>query len=168
MKQNSAGRWFGGLGALALVLALAAHAAAGQKQDGSTPEVLDFRMHSLNGEEVDLSQYQGKVIVMVNVASRCGLTPQYKALQELHEKYHERGLVILGFPSGSFNQELETHEQIAAFCEENYGVSFPVFEKIEVKGEQIHPLFGYLTDPQKTGRILKSLFVRSSRNWSGR
>jgi glutathione peroxidase len=128
-----------------------AMAAEDEPRAEQTPDVLDFKMKSLEGEEVDLSKYQGKVIVMVNVASRCGMTPQYEALQALHEEYGEKGLVILGFPSGSFNQELETSDQIAEFCEQNYGVSFDMFEKIDVKGEQIHPLYAYLTDPQKTG-----------------
>lgn len=114
-----------------------------------TPAVLAFTMQSIDGEDVDLARYQGKVVMFVNVASKCGNTPQYKLLQQLHEKYHEQGLAILGFPANDFGkQEPGSNEQIAEFCEKNYGVTFDMFAKITVTGEEKHPLYQYLTDSQ--------------------
>lgn len=110
---------------------------------------LGFSMKNLAGEMVDLSRYQGQVVLMVNTASKCGYTPQYKQLQELHEKYAPRGLAILGFPSNDFGgQEPGSDQQIAEFCQKNYGVSFDMFSKVPVKGEQKCPLYQYLTSPQ--------------------
>jgi len=107
----------------------------------------DFKVNSINGDEVDLSQYKGKVVLLVNTASKCGLTPQYKGLEAMFQKYKDQGLVILGFPSNQFlEQEPGTSEEIVAFCEKNYGVSFPLFEKIEVRGENAHPLYKMLTE----------------------
>ncbi|WP_461640312.1 glutathione peroxidase [Labilibaculum euxinus] len=106
-----------------------------------------FKIASLTGEEVDLNQYKGKVVLVVNTASKCGLTPQYKGLEAMYQKYKDQGFVILGFPSNQFlEQEPGTSEEIAAFCEKNYGVSFPMFEKIEVRGENAHPLYKMLTE----------------------
>lgn len=107
---------------------------------------LQFTMKDISGNEIPLKQYKGKVLLMVNTASKCGLTPQYEGLQTLHEKYAEQGLSILGFPANEFgNQEPGTNEQIAQFCEKNYGVEFDMFSKIVVKGEDMHPLYAYLT-----------------------
>ncbi|PKQ63612.1 glutathione peroxidase [Labilibaculum filiforme] len=106
-----------------------------------------FKVASLTGDEVDLSQYQGKVVLVVNTASKCGLTPQYKGLEAMYQKYKDQGLVILGFPSNQFlEQEPGTSEEIATFCEKNYGVSFPMFEKIEVRGTNAHPLYKMLSE----------------------
>lgn len=119
------------------------------------PPALDFRMKALDGKEVDLSKYQGKVVIVVNVASKCGLTPQYKQLQALHEKYEKNGLVILGFPCNQFRQqEPGTAEEIQEFCTANYGVTFPLFAKIEVNGEGACPLYNHLTalDLKPTGK----------------
>ena len=103
-------------------------------------------MKRLDGSEEDLAIYKGKVLLMVNVASRCGLTPQYKGLQSLYDQYRGEGLEILGFPANNFmGQEPGTDEEISAFCELNYGVTFPLFSKISVKGEDIHPLYAELT-----------------------
>ena len=105
-----------------------------------------FTMTDIDGEEVDMRRYRGRVALVVNVASRCGYTPQYTDLQRLYSEYRERGLVILGFPANNFNgQEPGTEEEIAAFCTANYGVTFPMFSKISVKGADIHPLYTYLT-----------------------
>ncbi len=110
------------------------------------PAALNFKMKSLDGKEVDLSKYQGKVVMVVNVASKCGLTPQYKQLQALYEKFEKDGLVILGFPCNQFlHQEPGTAEEIQQFCSVNYGVSFPLFAKIEVNGEGACPLYKRLT-----------------------
>lgn len=104
--------------------------------------VLDFRMKLIDGTEQDLAEYRGKVVVMVNVASRCGYTPQYAALQSLYASRKDRGLVILAFPANNFRQqEPGSNEEIAAFCQERYGVTFPVFEKISVRGDDAHPLY---------------------------
>ncbi|HZG57843.1 glutathione peroxidase [Paenibacillus sp.] len=112
--------------------------------------VYDFRATSIRGDDVSLSAYRGKVLLIVNVASECGFTPQYKGLQELYEKYKDQGLEILGFPCNQFgSQEPGTEEQIASFCERNYGVSFPLFAKVDVNGADAHPLFDYLTDQAK-------------------
>ena len=110
------------------------------------PPVLNFKMKNLAGEDVDLSKYQGKVVLIVNTASKCSYTKQYKDLQALHKKYAERGLAILGFPANNFGQqEPGTNEDIATFCRINYGVDFDMFSKISVKGEDKAPLYQYLT-----------------------
>ncbi len=112
--------------------------------------VYDFKMTSLDGEEIDFSQYKGKTLLIVNVASKCGYTPQYKDLQKLHETYGEK-VIILGFPANNFGQqEPGTSAEIASFCEKNYGVSFQMFEKISVKGDDQHPLYKFLKE--KTGQ----------------
>ena len=109
--------------------------------------IYSFSAKTLQGQNVSLDQFQGKVILIVNTASKCGYTPQYKGLQELYEQYKERGFVVLGFPSNQFGaQEPGSEDEIAQFCELNYGVSFPLFAKIEVKGDQAHPLFTYLSE----------------------
>jgi glutathione peroxidase len=104
-----------------------------------------FKAKRLDGTEVSLGDYRGKVLLIVNMASRCGFTSQYKGLESLFLRYQEQGLVVLGFPCNQFGaQELGSAEEIGAFCTRNYGVSFPMFAKIEVNGEQDHPLFAYL------------------------
>lgn len=107
--------------------------------------VLKYTMNRLDGTPEALSDYKGEVVLIVNTASKCGLTPQYKGLEALYESKKDKGLVILGFPANQFmGQEPGTNEEIAAFCSENYGVSFPMFEKIVVKGEGTHPLYEQL------------------------
>lgn len=114
-----------------------------------TAAVLDFKMRSLAGKEVELSKYQGKVVMIVNVASRCGATPQYEQLQALHEKYKDQGLVILGFPCNQFGgQEPGTSADIAKFCKDNYSVTFDMFDKVDVKGPDAAPLYKLLTSPE--------------------
>jgi len=110
----------------------------------------DFTATSIDGHKVELSSYEGQVVLVVNTASKCGLTPQYAGLQRLHEEYGDRGLVILGFPCDQFlHQEPGTEEEIAEFCQRNYGVSFPMFAKIEVNGDDAHPLYRWLTGPHE-------------------
>jgi glutathione peroxidase len=105
----------------------------------------DFSATSINGQEVDLGDYQGKAVLVVNTASKCGFTPQYKGLEELYEKYEDQGLVILGFPCDQFgHQEPGTEDEIQEFCELNYGVSFPMFAKVDVNGKEAHPLYKWL------------------------
>jgi glutathione peroxidase len=108
--------------------------------------VLDFDMKDITGKEVSLKGFTGKVLLLVNVASKCGHTPQYQGLQELYQKYRDRGFEILGFPANNFlHQEPGTDAQIKEFCTLNYGVTFPMFSKISVKGKDIHPLYAFLT-----------------------
>jgi len=121
-------------------------------------EFYDITASTITGETITLSKYKGKVLLIVNTASKCGFTYQYDGLQELHEKYEEKGLVVLGFPSNNFlGQEPGTNEEIQTFCRLNYGVTFPMFEKISVKGDNQHPLYIYLTskqtNPEFGGRI---------------
>ena len=110
-----------------------------------TAPIYDFSVKTIDGKKQSMAKYKGKVMLIVNTASECGLTPQYKGLEELHEKYAKRGLAVLGFPCNQFGaQEPGDEQQIAAFCERNYGVSFPLFSKIDVNGDTADPLFKYL------------------------
>jgi glutathione peroxidase len=107
--------------------------------------VYDFQATSLDGKPVDLAQYRGKALLIVNTASKCGFTPQYHGLETLHRELHGRGLEVLGFPCNQFGgQEPGSEEEIGAFCEKNYGVSFPMFAKVDVNGDQAHPLWQHL------------------------
>ncbi|RXZ80655.1 glutathione peroxidase [Paenibacillaceae bacterium] len=109
--------------------------------------VYQFVANSIRGSEVQLSEYRGKPLLIVNTASKCGYTPQYAELQKLYEQYKDQGLVILGFPCNQFGgQDPGENEEINIFCQINYGVSFPLFEKVEVRDETKHPLFAYLIE----------------------
>lgn len=111
----------------------------------------EFTMKDLNGKEVDFNSFKGKTIMVVNVASKCGYTPQYEALQKLYAENSDK-LVILGFPANNFGgQEPGSNEEIKSFCSENYGVSFPMFEKVSVKGFDKHPIYRWLTDANLNG-----------------
>lgn len=106
----------------------------------------DFKLKSLTGQEVPMSTYKGKVVLVVNTASKCGLTPQYEGLEAMYKKYKDQGFVILGMPCNQFlEQEPGSSSEIVEFCQKNYGVSFPMFEKIEVRGENAHPLYKMMT-----------------------
>ena len=126
--------------------------------------VLEFTLNSIDGKPAPLSQYQGKVVLIVNVASRCGFTPQYAGLEKIYEKYKDRGFVILGFPANNFGgQEPGTNEEIKTFCSSKYSVTFPIYSKISVKGADIHPLYQFLTDKQanpKTGGDIQWNFTK--------
>ena len=112
----------------------------------------DYTMDNIDGEQVQLSQYKGKVVLVVNVASKCGLTPQYEDLQKLYNEKKDQGLVILGFPANNFaGQEPGSDDEIQSFCQKNYGVTFPMFSKISVKGNDIDPLYQFLTEKAKNG-----------------
>jgi glutathione peroxidase len=109
-------------------------------------------MDDIDGKPVSLSDFEGKVVLIVNVASKCGLTSQYKELQALYEQYSSKGLVILAFPANNFlGQEPGTDQEIKAFCSKNYGVTFPVFSKISVKGKDMSPLYTFLTSKEENG-----------------
>lgn len=117
----------------------------------------DFKLKTLDGKDADLSKYKGQVMLVVNTASKCGHTPQYAGLQKLQEKYSDKGLVVLGFPVNDFgNQEPGSEAEIGAFCQKNYGVTFPLFAKSSVKGESKAPMWKYLTEeanPELKGEI---------------
>ena len=143
--------------AVAVCLAATSWTLAADKEK-NVPDVLNFKMKSLEGKEVDLSKYKGKVVLIVNVASQCGNTPQYKDLEALHEKYGSDGLAILGFPANEFGkQEPGSDTEIAEFCEKNYGVKFDMFSKVVVKGDGQCDLYKYLTskdtDPKFAGDV---------------
>jgi glutathione peroxidase len=109
-------------------------------------DVFDFSVRDLGGREVDLSQYRGHVLLVVNTASQCGFTPQYQALETLYRLYADQGLVVLGFPCNQFGaQEPGSEVEIGAFCEKNFGVSFPLFAKVDVNGAHADPLYRHLT-----------------------
>jgi glutathione peroxidase len=111
--------------------------------------VYDFTLPSIDGSPSPLSAYKGKVLLLVNVASKCGYTPQYKGLEALYEKYKDQGLVVVGFPANNFGgQEPGTNEEIKTFCSRTYHVSFPMYAKISVKGEDKAPLYQFLTDKE--------------------
>jgi len=123
----------------------------------SATTIYEFELKDIDGEATRLDTYEGNVVLIVNTASECGYTPQYEGLQAIYEKYNEDGLVILGFPANNFGgQEPGTNQEIKKFCKVNYEVTFPLFSKISVKGDNIHPLFEYLTEeenPDFTGDI---------------
>lgn len=113
---------------------------------GDAKPVTDIAVKDINGKETTLKAYEGKVLLVVNVASKCGLTPQYKGLEALYQKYKDKGLVVLGFPCNDFGaQEPGTNEEIKDFCSTKYNVTFPLFDKVHVKGASQHPLYAALT-----------------------
>jgi glutathione peroxidase len=133
-----------------IVLALMAAPQSKTAEKPKVADTLNFTMNSLDGKPVTLSKYQGNVVLMVNVASECGYTPQYEGLQELHKKYAARGLRVLGFPSNDFGaQEPGSNAQIQDFCKKNYGVEFDMFSKITVLGNNKAPLYKTLTSTPK-------------------
>lgn len=134
------------------------------------PVLSDFVATKITGEPAELGSYLGNVVLVVNTASRCGLTPQYAGLQKLYETYADSGLVVLGFPCDQFgHQEPGTESEIADFCELNYGVSFPMFSKIEVNGPDAHPLYQWLTSarPGESGPDIEWNFAKFLINRDG-
>jgi glutathione peroxidase len=128
------------------------------EEKGIGESVLNHKLNSLDGKEVDLGEYKGKVLLIVNVASQCGLTPQYKGLQAMYEKYKDKGLVVMGFPCNQFgSQEPGSAKEISQFCQSKYDVTFPMFEKIEVNGAGATPLYKQLTsldtEPKGSGNV---------------
>lgn len=117
--------------------------------DEKMKSIYDFTVKDIDGKDQKLEQYKGKAIMIVNVASRCGFTPQYSGLQKIYQQYRDKGLVILGFPANNFlGQEPGSNEEIKQFCSVNYQVTFPMFSKISVKGKDIAPLYKYLTEKE--------------------
>lgn len=152
---------------LAAALAITAGAPGCEQKarakDSPTPQektmqtLYDFQATDVDGKPVSLDRYRGKVVLIVNVASKCGFTPQYEGLEQLHRKHREQGLVVLGFPCNQFGeQEPGTESEIKAFCSSEYGVSFPIFSKIEVNGPGAHPLYAFLRE-QQPGAIRRDL-----------
>src|SRR5262245_31342870 len=130
----------------ASVVCLSAIVVTASAEDKKVPAVLNFKMKSLDGQDVELSKYQGKVVLIVNVASQCGYTPQYKGLESLHEKYGKDGLVVLGVPANEFGkQEPGSNDDIAKFCKSKYDVKFDMLAKVVVKGKDQVPLYKHLT-----------------------
>lgn len=118
----------------------------------SKETIYQYKVKDLYGEEFDFSKLKGKKILVVNTASKCGLTPQYKDLEALYKQYKDKGLVIVGFPSNDFaGQEPGTNEEIGAFCQQNYGVTFPMMDKVTVKGDGMVPVYQFLTQKSKNG-----------------
>ena len=130
-------------------------------QENSNSTIFQFKVKDIEGQDFNLASLEGKKVMIVNTASKCGLTPQYKKLQALYEKYGKDNFIIVGFPSNNFlRQEPGTNEEIATFCENNYGVTFPMMSKISVKGKNMHPLYEFLTQESKNG------VVNSSVSWN--
>ncbi len=133
---------------LSLLLASTSFAFAQEKT------IYDYKVETIEGETISLAAYKGKKVMIVNTASKCGFTSQYEQLQELYSKYGGEDFVILGFPSNDFmKQEPGSDEEIAAFCEKNYGVTFPMMSKISVKGNDMAPLYKYLTSEELNGKM---------------
>jgi glutathione peroxidase len=148
-----------GFAALAALLVAASAAIVSAQDSPKKPtSVLDFHMKDIDGKDVDLAKFKGKVLLIVNTASQCGYTPQYKDLQAIYEKYKDQGFEVLAFPANEFgSQEPGDNQQIKEFCSTHYKVGFPLFSKIVVKGEGIHPLYAFLTseetNPKFAGKI---------------
>lgn len=131
-----------------LIIIIAGFSMTIHANDVQTP--LDVKVNSISGEEVELQQYKGKVVLIVNTASKCGFTPQYEGLEALYQTFKDSGFVVLGFPANNFaNQEPGSNKEIREFCTTEFGVTFPMFAKISVKGKDQHPLYAYLTDKSK-------------------
>ncbi|MXN90407.1 redoxin domain-containing protein [Flavobacterium sp. Sd200] len=127
-------------------------ASASKTKTMETQNIYQFKVQDLYGNEFDFASLKGKKVIVVNTASKCGLTPQYKDLEALYEQYKDKGLVIVGFPANNFAaQEPGTKEEIATFCQKNYGVSFPMMDKISVKGDDMAPIYQFLTQKSKNG-----------------
>ena len=122
------------------------------KKQMNDQTIYQFEVEDITGKAFPLSNLQGKKVMIVNTASKCGLTPQYKELEALYQQYKDKDFVIIGFPANNFlKQEPGTNEEIASFCQVNYGVSFPMMSKISVKGKDMHPLYQFLTQKSKNG-----------------
>jgi glutathione peroxidase len=129
-----------------------------RSQNDIDKTIYQFKVTNLEGVDFDFNELKGKKIMIVNTASKCGLTPQYKKLQALYDKYGDKDFVIVGFPANNFLfQEPGTDKEIGIFCEKNYGVTFPMMSKISVKGNDMHPIYKFLTKESKNGTISSSV-----------
>jgi len=141
---------------LSLLMVLSIHTYA---KDATMNTIYDFKVKTIEGKETTLEPYKGKVMLIVNVASKCGFTPQYDGLEALYEKYKDKGLVVLGFPCNQFgSQEPGSEEEIQNFCRLNFGVTFPMFSKLKVNGDDTHPIYVYLKSEQPG--ILGSVIIK--------
>ncbi|WP_283680300.1 glutathione peroxidase [Lentilactobacillus sp. Marseille-Q4993] len=113
----------------------------------------DFKETEMSGQEIDFDQYRGKVLIVVNTASKCGFAPQLEGLEDLYKKYHDEGLEVIGIPSNQFKQELETDEETSDYCQVHYGVTFPMTKRVRVNGDDEDPLFTHLKEESHNGRI---------------
>lgn len=130
-----------------LALAIGLAGAAPAQEGAPMPSLYDFTLKDIDGRDRSLAEFKGQVLLLVNVASKCGFTRQYAGLEKLHQTYKDRGFAVLGFPANNFmGQEPGTEAEIKSFCTLTYGVTFPMFSKISVKGKTIHPLYAFLTD----------------------
>ena len=141
-----------------LALAIGLAGAAPAQEGAPMPSLYDFTLKDIDGRDRSLAEFKGQVLLLVNVASKCGFTKQYAGLEKLHQTYKDRGFAVLGFPANNFmGQEPGTEAEIKSFCTLTYGVTFPMFAKISVKGKTIHPLYAFLTDkklhPEHGGAI---------------
>ena len=141
-----------------LLLAVTSSVCIASDKENSMARIYEIEVDRIDGKTIPLEQYRGKTLLIVNTASRCGFTGQYDGLQNLYDSYGDQGLVVLGFPSNDFmKQEPGNNDEIAAFCKLNYGVTFPMFAKVSVKGDEQHPLYGFLTsketNPEFGGKI---------------
>jgi glutathione peroxidase len=150
-----------GLAVVAGGLGFAWQGIASEQAASDVPAVLRFKMTGLDGKQVDLAQFKGKVVLFVNVASECGYTPQYKPLQETYAKYAKEGLVIIGVPCNQFGgQEPGTSKEISEFCQQNYGVTFPMLAKVDVNGQNACDLYKFLTDKATDAKFASKI------NWN--
>lgn len=134
--------------------AAAAISLSNLNENEMTKNILDFIVKDIEGKDFAFASLKGKKVMIVNTASKCGLTPQYKELEDLYQKFKNQNFVIIGFPANSFgSQEPGTNKEISIFCQKNYGVTFPMMEKISVKGEDMHELYQYLTKKSQNGLI---------------
>jgi glutathione peroxidase len=118
-----------------------------ERREAMTQSIYQFSATTISGQEKSLADFKGKVMLIVNTASKCGFTPQFEGLESIHKKFADKGVVVLGFPCNQFgHQDPGSNDEIASFCQQNYGVSFPMFAKIDVNGPDAHPLFKYLKE----------------------
>ena len=138
------------IGLVAIAALFFSSCASKKNSEAGTSKFYEYSALNIRGDEVKMSDFKGKVVLIVNTASKCGYTPQFEGLEKLYKKYNDEGLVVLGFPSNQFgNQDPGTNEEIQEFCQANYGVSFPMFDKIDVNGDAAHPLFKHLRKETK-------------------
>lgn len=139
---------------LVLILTLGVNGQNKQSINAKMNTIYQFKVKDISGNDFDLATLQGKKVMIVNTASECGLTPQYAQLEELYKTYQDKNFVIIGFPANNFGaQEPGTNKEIATFCQKNYGVTFPMMEKISVKDQNVHPLYLFLTQKEKNGLV---------------